>query len=90
MLFVAKWPGTPPAPCRAFRRLAGLFGGGGGGGSGAAGVVCTPEARTSIALTVWDASGAPVPGAAVSYHVNGGLTLSQAAQVAGPGIAGAK
>jgi hypothetical protein len=53
---------------------------GGGGGGGDAGVVCTLEARSSVALTVLDASGAPLPGVTVTYQVNGGPTQSQACE----------
>ncbi len=49
---------------------------GGDGGAAGDGVVCTTEVRTSVLITVVDATAAPIPSAVVSYQINGGPAQS--------------
>lgn len=47
-------------------------------------MVCTEEARASVMVAVADGAGAPLPGALVTYRVDGGPSL--VAECADPGL----
>lgn len=55
----------------------GTAGGSGAGSGGTSGIVCTAELRPSVLLTVVDQAGVIVPGASVSYQIDGGPRQNQ-------------